>query len=215
MKERLPICAANAKIHGLYFPPRSDASASMTRIIAYIDGLNLCHAIASLRKPHLKRLDLWALSHLIARDGETIEAVKYFSAYATWLPDAHLRHREYVKALEHRGVTCIMGHFKSKPRTCKQCAASWMQHEEKETDVHIAARMVADAYEDRFNRGLLMIADGDLAPALNIVKPAFPMKEIFVAGPPGRYNHARRCSSGGNCIHRRTPRSVHRRRCDK
>lgn len=163
----------------------------MTRIIAYIDGFNLYHAIDGLKKPHLKWLDLWALSHSIARNGEVIEAVNYFSAYATWLPDAHMRQREYVKALEHRSVTCILGHFKSKARTCKQCAAKWLQHEEKETDVHIAARLVADAYEDRFDRALLITADSNLAPALNIIKAAFPKKELFVVAPPGRYNHAR------------------------
>jgi len=163
----------------------------MTRIIAYIDGFNLYHAIDSLGKPHLKWLDLWALSHSIARANETIQAVNYFSAFATWLPAGHLRHREYVKALEHKGVTCLMGHFKSKARTCKQCSASWVQHEEKETDVHIAARLVADAYENRFERAVLITADSDLAPALNIIKAAFPKKELFVAAPPGRYNHAR------------------------
>jgi len=84
-----------------------------------------------------------------------------------------------------------MGHFKSKTRTCKQCAASWVQHEEKETDVHIAPRLVADAYENRFDRAVLITADSDLAPALTIIKNAFPAKEVFVAAPPGRYNHAR------------------------
>lgn len=163
----------------------------MTRIIAYIDGFNLYHAIDSLGKPHLKWLDLWALSHSIARTGETIQAVNYFSAFATWLPAEHLRHREYVKALEHKGVTCLMGHFKNKARTCKQCGASWVQHEEKETDVHIAARLVADAYENRFDRAVLITADSDLAPALNIIKAAFPKKELFVSAPPGRYKHAR------------------------
>lgn len=163
----------------------------MTRIIAYIDGFNLYHAIDSLGKPHLKWLDLWALAQSLARAGEIIEAVNYFSAFATWLPAEHLRHREYVKALEHKGVTCLLGHFKSKTRTCKQCGASWVQHEEKETDVHIASRLVADAYENRFDRAVLITADSDLAPALNIIKAAFPKKELFVVAPPGRYNHAR------------------------
>jgi hypothetical protein len=57
--------------------------------------------------------------------------------------------------------------------------------------VHIASRLVADAYEDRFDRALLITADSDLAPALNMVKAAFPKKELFVVAPPKRYNHAR------------------------
>jgi uncharacterized LabA/DUF88 family protein len=163
----------------------------MSRLIAYIDGFNLYHAVHALRKPHLKWLDLWSLSQSFARAGETVAAVNYFSAYATWLPEAHVRHREYVKALQHHGVTCILGHFKSKQQKCKACGAEWTSHEEKETDVHIAARLVADAYEDRFDRALLITADSDLAPALNIVAAAFPGKQLFVAAPPGRFNHAR------------------------
>ena len=163
----------------------------MTRITAYIDGFNLYHAIDDLQKPHLKWVDLWALCKSIARDGEELTTVVYFSAYATWLRDAHQRHIEYVKALLYRGVTCNMGHFKSKPRTCNKCGADWIQHEEKETDVHIAARLVADAYCDRFDRALLITADSDLAPALDIVRNAFPRKQMFVVAPPNRHNHAR------------------------
>jgi len=155
----------------------------MTRIIAYIDGFNLYHAIDNLQKPHLKWLDLWALCVSIARRGEALAAVEYFSAYATWLPGAHQRHIEYVKALRYRGVTCNMGHFKDKTRTCKKCGAAWTQHEEKETDVHIASRLVADAYRDRFDRALLITADSDLAPALDIVRNAFPKKKLFVVAP--------------------------------
>lgn len=163
----------------------------MTRIIAYIDGFNLYHAVADLRRPQLKWLDLWALVASLARPGEKVLEVNYFSAYATWLPSAHQRHIEYVKALQHVGVTCIMGHFKTKTRQCKQCGASWHQHEEKETDVHLGARVVADAYEDRFDRAAIISADSDLAPALNLVKARFPGKQLFVVSPPNRHNHAR------------------------
>ncbi len=163
----------------------------MSRIIAYIDGFNLYHAIDGLQKPHLKWLNLWALCQSLARPGEQLVAVNYFSAYAHWLPAAAGRHRQYVAALQHHGVTCIMGHFKDKDRRCKNCQAKWTAHEEKETDVHIAARLVADAYENKYDRAILITADSDLAPALNIVKAAFPRKELFVVAPPGRYNHAR------------------------
>lgn len=161
------------------------------RTISYIDGFNLYHAIHDLNRPALKWLDLWALTLSLARRGESIVEVNYFSAYATWLPTAHKRHIDYVKALEHVGVTCHMGHFKEKKRKCKACGATWVQHEEKETDVHIAARMVIDACEDRFDRAILISADSDLVPALDIVKSRFSQKQIFVAAPPKRFTHAR------------------------
>ena len=161
------------------------------RIIGYIAGFNLYHAIDDLRRPALKWLDLWALTNSLARSGEAVSEVNYFSAYATWLPTAQQRHVEYVKALQHAGVTCHMGHFKNKTRTCKSCGAQWIQHEEKETDVHMASRIVVDACEDRYDRAIIITADSDLAPALSIVRARFPKKQLFVVAPPGRHNHAR------------------------
>ena len=163
----------------------------MTRIIAYVDGFNLYHAIADLNRPALKWLDLNALIASLARPRETVLEVNYFSAYATWRPPAYQRHIEYVKALEYTGVKCILGHFKSKKRICRSCGDQWIEHEEKETDVHIAARIVVDACENRYDRAVLITADSDLVPALNIVRARFPEKQLFVVAPPKRFSHAR------------------------
>ncbi len=176
----------------------------MTRLIAYIDGFNLYHAIDDIgkpdrrkplmsanRRPHLKWLNLWSLCKSLSRNDEELLEVNYFSAFATWMPDAHKRHVEYVKALEHHSVKCILGHFKNKQHQCKSCGATWIGHEEKETDVHIAARIVVDACENRFDRAILITADSDLSPALEIVKARFPAKQLFVVAPPGRFKHAR------------------------
>ena len=103
----------------------------MKRTIAYVDGFNLYHAIDDLRRPELKWLDLKALATSLARESEVVVEVNYFSAYAAWRPQPYQRHIEYVKALEHVGVNCLMGHFKSKQRTCRSCGAIWIQHEEK------------------------------------------------------------------------------------
>lgn len=173
------------------------------RIIAYIDGFNLYHAIDDIgkpdprrpnaiaaRRPHLKWINLWTLCNSFARDGESLVEVNYFSAYATWRP-AHHRHIDYVKALEHAGVKCHLGHFKEKRHSCRHCSKTWLKHEEKETDVHMASRIVFDAFEDRYDRMLLVTADSDLAPALNLVRSRFPRKQMFVVAPPGRHGHAR------------------------
>lgn len=163
----------------------------MIRVIVYIDGFNLYHAIDERQKPHLKWLDLWALGQSILRDKEKLEKVYYFSAYPHWKLASEQRHRIYVKALEHQGVTCEMGHFKNKDGKCNVCGATWIKHEEKETDVHMEARLVADAYAGKFDRAIVITADSDLLPAIKIVKTAFPDKELFVAAPPKRKAHAR------------------------
>jgi uncharacterized LabA/DUF88 family protein len=163
----------------------------MRRVIAYIDGFNLYHAIADLRKPHLKWLDLWKLAESICGNNETVVEVNYYTAYATWRPDASLRHREFVKALTHTGVNCVIGHFKEKRRQCVRCGATWTGHEEKETDVAIATNLIADAFLDRFDRALVISADTDLVPGIKAVRQHFPRKAVNVIAPPRRRAHAR------------------------
>lgn len=163
----------------------------MRRVITYIDGFNLYHAVNDLNDHALKWLDLWALSTSLLHENETLAGVNYFSAYATWLNEAYRRHRAYVAALRARGVSVIMGKFKQKPRSCRACGATWMGHEEKETDVHIAVRLVADALLNAFERAILISADSDLAPALRVVRQHRPEKQLLVVAPPGRFGSAR------------------------
>jgi hypothetical protein len=164
---------------------------SLRRVIAYVDGFNLYHAIDELRKPHLKWVDLFALAESLCGSNESLVGVSYFSAYANWLPEETRRHREYVRALEHAGVLAFMGHFKEKRRACRACGAQWTGHEEKESDVALAVALVADGFQDRFDRALVITADSDIAPAIRIVREAFPAKSLDVVAPPGRYSYAR------------------------
>ncbi len=51
----------------------------MKKVISYIDGLNLYHAIDDLNRPHLKWVDLWALS---LADGETVHNAFFDRSFA-------------------------------------------------------------------------------------------------------------------------------------
>lgn len=163
----------------------------MKRVIVYIDGFNLYHAVNDLKRPHLKWVCLRALAETLLRKDEALKAVKYFSAYATWMPDRYTRHRAYTDALISRGVILHMGQFKEKPRKCLSCGAKWLGHEEKETDVQIAVHMVADALRNDVDRLILISADTDLGPAIKMIAAHAPSCEVFVATPPGRFGLCR------------------------
>lgn len=161
----------------------------MRRVIVYIDGFNLYHAIDDLGRPHLKWLDLRALAESLLRSGEQVKLVRYFSAYATWMPDRYARHRDYVAALTSCGVEANMASFKKKPRKCFSCGTTWTGHEEKETDVCIAVTMVADALTGEADRLILISADTDLAPPIRTIAQLAPHCEVFVATPPKRFKN--------------------------
>ncbi len=160
------------------------------KVIAYIDGFNLYHAVKATGARHHQWLNLRSLCEVFAPKSHfDIRNIYYFSAYATWLPDAFRRHREYVKALESCGVTPVLSQFKEKSRGCRSCGSRWIGHEEKETDVSIAVQMIDDAYRNQFDRALLISADSDLAPPIRTVLDRFPEKQIRVITPVNR-NHS-------------------------
>ena len=161
------------------------------RVVTYVDGFNLYHALDDLKEPSLKWLDLWSLSASLVRPNEHLVGVKYFSAFATWLPGPFARHRQYVKALESVGVQAVMGRFKEKPRQCNNCHARWTSHEEKETDVNVAIHLIKDVLKNEFDRAIIISADSDLVPAVKMAQQHDRTKEISVVAPPGRFGHAR------------------------
>jgi hypothetical protein len=161
------------------------------RVIVYVDGFNLYHSIAELKEPCLKWLNLWSLGLSLVGWNEQLVAVKYCSAFATWLPGPFARHRQYVRALECVGVQPIMGRFKQKARECNQCHARWTSHEEKETDVNIAIHLIKDVLTNQFDRAIVISADSDLVPAVNMAKDYDRTKNIDVVAPPKRFGHAR------------------------
>lgn len=127
-----------ATVHGRFF-----FQGLLVRVTAFVDGFNLYHALDDLGQHHLKWLNLRALcQHFAPQPQFQLDAIYYFSAYATWRVRAYRRHRGYVTALRAVGVTPILGRFKIKNRQCRRCGTSWQDHEEKETDVKMALRLL-------------------------------------------------------------------------
>jgi uncharacterized LabA/DUF88 family protein len=157
----------------------------MKRVAAYFDGFNLYHALKALDGSHLRWLDLDILSHqLISPKSERLVFVKYFSAFADWMPEQRGRHIQYVRALEAKGVQTIMGQFKVKDRHCNKCRHRWKGHEEKETDVNIALHLLRDGMQKRIDKALLVTRDSDLKPAIEMTLSECPNLEIEVVAPP-------------------------------
>jgi uncharacterized LabA/DUF88 family protein len=157
------------------------------RVVAFIDGFNLYHAIDDLRKHHLKWVDLRQVCEVFSPppDMDLLE-VYYFSAFATWRPASYKRHRDYVAALQVYGVTPVLGRFKEKDRRCFACGNAWTDHEEKETDVNLAVYLLDLAYRNAFDRALVVSGDSDLVPAVRMVRERFPEKDFRIIAPVGR-----------------------------
>lgn len=174
------------------------------RVVVFVDGFNLYHAIDDLsrdpvsrrwvsNKHYLKWLNLWSLGQALAHPNhDELVGAYYFSAYAGWLDNGtQERHRAYVTALRSAGVQTVMGTFKKKPRQCPSCKHKWDGHEEKESDVNLAIHLVQLASSGAYDKAIIFTADTDLAPAIRMVRGNFPAKEIVVAIPERRLNRSK------------------------
>lgn len=179
-------------------------TAPKDRVVVFIDGFNLYHAIHELKPPtklskadwdsyrhwrqHLKWLNLKSLAQgFIGAAHEELKEVLYFSAYATWMPDQHKRHQAYVAALESHDVSVVMGRFKPRDKWCKAtCKEPFMTHEEKETDVNVALHLTNYAWQNKYDHAIVISGDSDLVPAVACVTKLFPRKKVTIATPPNR-----------------------------
>ena len=163
---------------------------SQQRVVVFVDGLNLYHAIVHLQRQELEWVDLRNLSRVFLNSRvEQLTDVFYFSSYASHISEsAQECQKTYVKALELTAVKVVLGHFKEKGRECPACRSKWTSYEEKETDVNIALFLLDLAYQNSFDRALVITNDSDLAPAIQMVRKRFPEKRITTVAPPYFYH---------------------------
>jgi len=68
------------------------------------------------------------------------------------------------------------------------------------TDVNIAVKMLIDAFDNKFDTGILISGDSDLIPPIREIHKKFKNKKIVVGFPPKRHNVSVARVSRGNFI---------------
>ena len=153
------------------------------RVIFFIDGFNLYHAIANQKYQQYKWLNLNQLANHFINRFEKIESIYYFTALTYWNQDKVKRHNLYIKAQETVGVKTVYGEFKKKTKRCRICSQVYETYEEKQTDVNIAIYLFRMAIEDKYDKAFIISGDSDLIPSILAIKESFPQKEIGVIIP--------------------------------
>lgn len=154
----------------------------------YIDGFNLYYG--ALRNTPYRWLDLNRLCALLLPSHD-IQTIKYFTAKVSarpYNPNQDLRQQVYLRALGTLpNVAIIYGHFITtrtkmrvvSPRPQGPKYVEVYKTEEKGSDVNIAAHLVSDAYENRFQVAVLITNDSDLlAPIQMVKKLGYPVGRI-------------------------------------
>lgn len=185
-------------------------SGQPVRTTIYVDGFNVYGGALKRAAAGHRWLDLQAVAEAILRPYHQIDAVHYFTALIQpdGAHDASPAHQKlYIKALEtyRPTVTTHYGHFlihEAKARPVHPALGALVDYwkvEEKGSDVNLAARLVADAFLDRYDCAVLICNDGDMAEAVRIVRQE-AKKNVGVILPIHHPNRQRtRKASQGLC----------------
>lgn len=144
--------------------------------------------------------------------GAKLSGIHYFSALAKHLearkPDVVRRHRTYIAALEANGVNVYLANFKKKDRSETldriririqpfhrwwRLPIPWIRvamkiHEEKQTDVAIAAKLFELLHQKKCDSAIVMSGDTDIAPAIRAARRLFSPATVGIAFPYRRHN---------------------------
>ena len=162
----------------------------MARVYVYIDGFNLYYGIK--RTKASKWLDPVALADRFFPEDEVL-AVKYYTARvkARIDPGAPARQEVYIRAIDDNPrLSITYGQFRIgqvalplvKPEEGKKWARVW-KAEEKRSDVNLAAHLLTDAFESRFDIAAVVTNDSDLREPIRIVRnPPLGLK-IHILNP--------------------------------
>jgi uncharacterized LabA/DUF88 family protein len=149
------------------------------KTIVYVDGFNLYYG--AVKGTAYKWLDILKLCQLLLPKNQIIK-IKYFTAPVTARPsdpDQPNRQQMYLRALRTiPGLEIIYGHFleheimmavaNPAPGTPKYVRV--IKTEEKGSDVNIAAHMLSDGYNGRYQVAVILSNDSDLVEPIRIVR---------------------------------------------
>lgn len=161
------------------------------RTIVYVDAFNLYYGC--LKDTPYRWLDLPALCRALLPTHDILR-VKYYTARVASRPDnpgKPTRQQAYLRALVASGpVEIVYGHYArhvvrmplAQPVSERVRFVEVLKTEEKGSDVNLATHLVADAYEDAFDVGVLITNDSDLLEPMRLVRERL-RKKIGLLNP--------------------------------
>lgn len=157
------------------------------RVIVYIDGFNFYYGLKNeARWKRYYWLNIVELFEKFMHPEQELIAVKYFSARPDD-PEQNARQYAFFQAnKENPKFSLILGKYLKKTITCFNCGNIIHTYEEKETDARIVTQIVADAYEKNCDIAIIVSADSDMIPAVELAKAAG--QKIYIYFPPNHYS---------------------------
>lgn len=156
------------------------------RVIVYVDGFNFYYGLKDNSWRKFYWLDLVKFFERFVRPDQELVKVKYFSAKPNDIDKSRRQNAFFQANQENPKFELILGKYLHKTITCHNCGYVINTYEEKETDVRIATQIVADALKKQCDIAIIVSADSDMVPAIELAQEAGI--KAFVYFPPTHYS---------------------------
>ena len=158
-------------------------------VIAYIDGFNFYFGLKDKKWKIFYWLDICKFIEKNLKPHQELLEVNYFSAIPKDQDKADRQDKLFQANKLNPKFKLHLGKYLRKEKKCYKCGRINYTFEEKETDVRIATTMLYDSFKNRSDIILLVSADSDLKPPIEIIKEINPKQKIFVFFPPNRLSN--------------------------
>lgn len=162
------------------------AEENKIRVNVYIDGFNFYYG---LKNKHWKKyywLDIVKFYELFMKPNQILNNVYYCTAVPTDKSQKK-RQAEFFKANKlNPKFNLIYGKFLEKEVIFG--GKKYKTYEEKQTDINIAINLIRNIHNNSCDTSIIVSADSDLIPAIELAKEIDPNHKIFFHFPPERHS---------------------------
>lgn len=169
------------------------------KVIVYIDGFNFYYGLKTSPWKKYYWIDVVKLMESFLHPDQELVAVKYFSARPTDVGKRKRQDAFFQANKENPKFKLILGKYLKKQIECFKCHNVIRTYEEKESDVRIATQIVADAFKHNCDIAIIVSADSDMIPAVELAKEA--QIKVFIYFPPHHFSSNLSVMGNGTPIH--------------
>jgi len=155
-------------------------------VIFYVDGYNLYYGLKSKNWKKFYWLDIVGFFEKFLKPYQQLIEVNYFSAIPKNQGKQQRQELFFSANKLNSKFNLFLGKYFDKLITCYNCGKTFNSYEEKQTDVHIATKMIRDVVLNKCEISILVSADSDLIPSIDFIREYKPTHKIFVYFPPDR-----------------------------
>lgn len=158
------------------------------RVIVYVDGFNFYYGLKAKGWKKFYWLDIIKFFSSMLNENQDLVEVNYFSARPHDQAASKRQDLFFSANKLNPKFHLILGKYLKKEMRCPNCGGTIHTFEEKETDVRVATQMINDVFNKRCDITIIVSADSDMIPSIEIIREIDPKHKIFVYFPPLKHS---------------------------